>query len=226
MVDLSPPTSIRPGVPGDPNPDLSRRERGKQRRRVRILVAASELFDRRGFRATKVSEICERADVAQKTFFNYFPSKQHLMRSLAEEAIERLLVDIEAIRKQPGSTRDHLGSFFAQIAENAEAGGPMHRELLTETIHAIHDAGDADGESAQVRRLHEAFDALVRDGVEAGELTREHDPESLAELILGAFYSLMFNWAHRENYPIRKRAAASARLLADAIGVESEGKRS
>ncbi len=54
-------------------PELTRRERRKREVRGRILAAAVGLFDERGFGATKVAEICERADVAHKTFFNHFP---------------------------------------------------------------------------------------------------------------------------------------------------------
>ena len=63
--------------------DLSRRERRKLEVRGRILKAAGDLFTQHGFQATKVAEICEQADIAQKTFFNHFPSKQHLLREIA-----------------------------------------------------------------------------------------------------------------------------------------------
>ncbi|MFP8874097.1 MAG: TetR family transcriptional regulator [Myxococcota bacterium] len=60
--------------------DLGRRERRKLETRARIVAAATELFVEKGFPATKVAEICARVDIAHKTFFNYFPSKQHLLR--------------------------------------------------------------------------------------------------------------------------------------------------
>ena len=210
--------------------DLSRRERKKLELRARVLEAAQALFDERGFGATRISEICERADVAEKTFFNHFPSKQHLLRSLATQAIEQLVSDIEAIRKEPGSTRDHLTFFFDEIARKAEERSPLHRELLTELIHAMHDGGRApaedaeaneDAESQHVRRIHQAFLELVCDGVEAGEISAHYDPESITETILGSFYSMMFNWAHRDGYPIAQRAAENARFLADAIAPAS-----
>ncbi|MEN8161948.1 MAG: TetR family transcriptional regulator, partial [Myxococcota bacterium] len=47
-------------------PELDRRARRKLELRSRMLEAASALFDERGVHATRVAEICERADVAQK----------------------------------------------------------------------------------------------------------------------------------------------------------------
>ena len=209
MSQLTPPPTAR---------ELPRRERRKLEVRHRILEASVGLFDERGIAATKVSEISERADVAQKTFFNHFPTKQHLLRALAEDSLRRILVDVEDVRKRGRSTGERIGLFFSTLVENAEAAerqGPMHRELISELVHALHDSPE---ESELVRRLHDAFAQIVAEGIEDGELPRDHDPETLGDVVLGTFYSLIFNWAHRENYPLRARANAAARFLASALG--------
>lgn len=192
----------------------SRRERRKLEVRNRILTSAVELFDANGVQTTTVAEICERADVAQKTFFNHFPARRALLREIAEDGLSTLLEDIEAARKQPGSTRDRLLHFFSQVAENAENAGAMRRELLTEIIHAAHESAS---ESEQARLLHDAFGAIVRDGVAAGDVGLRHDEDTLTELLIGAFYVLMLNFANLEGYPLRERATATARLLGDAL---------
>lgn len=202
--------------------DLTRRERRKLEVRRRILDAAEALFDARGVTATRVAQICERADVAEKTFFNHFASKQDLLRELAAGALGRLLVDIEQTRKRPGTTRERLIAFFGSIADHAEEAGPMHRELLTEIIHVAHEART---EREQVRVLKDAFGALVADGIAAGDLTRRHAPETLSDMILGAFYVLMFNWAHLEGYGLRRHALAAARFLGDAMAASPRRRR-
>ena len=194
--------------------DLNRRERRKLELRVRMLGAAAALFEERGVHATKVADICTRADVAQKTFFNHFASKAQLLRALAEAASQQLLADIEAARKAGRSTRERLERFFGGVAERATAEAPTRRELLTELIHAIHESGT---EPDQARRLHGAFGALVQDGLAAGDVTTRHAPETLTELIMGAYYALMFNWANLDGYPLHERARAAARALADAL---------
>jgi AcrR family transcriptional regulator len=193
---------------------LSRRDRRKLEVRARILEAAVVLFGEQGFGATKVAEICERADVAHKTFFNHFPSKQHLLTDIAHEALDQLLGEVEKVRRRQGSTRQRLRWLFERVADNAEAAGPMHRELVTEIIHAAHEAGT---EPEQARRLHIAFGAIVHAGRAAGDVTRRYDPDVLTEMIIGAFYVLMFDWANLESYPLRQRALAAARFLGDAI---------
>src|SRR5262249_15784741 len=53
----------------------SRRERRVREVHDRIVGAARERFAAHGVEIVKVDEICEAADIAQKTFFNHFPTK-------------------------------------------------------------------------------------------------------------------------------------------------------
>jgi hypothetical protein len=93
----------------------------------------------------------------------------------------------------------------------------MHRELLTEMIHVAQDTGS---EPEQARRLHAAFGALLRDGRAAGDVSKEDSLLTQTEMLLGAFYALMFNWAHLEDYPLRRQAAAAARFLSRALSTD------
>jgi AcrR family transcriptional regulator len=199
--------------------DLSRRERRKLEVRGRILEAAADLLTQHGFHATKVADICDRADIAHKTFFNHFPSKQHLLREIANYAIDELLVDIETARKRERSTARRLAAFFSVVAERTAEAGPMNRELVTELVHVVHASSV---KSEQARKLHDGFAGIVADGLEAGDVTRRHDAETLTEMILGAYYVLMFNYANLDDYPIEKHATAVARFLGDALAPHPE----
>jgi AcrR family transcriptional regulator len=203
----------KPAVHGRPSTP-PRRERRKLEVRKRIVDAAIELFDQSGFAATKVSDICERADVVNKTFFNHFPTKQHLLREIAEAQISILFEDIRLARDSNGNTRARLLWFFERIANNIDAAGPMRRELVTEIILATQASSEG---SVQSQRMQEAFAGLIRAGRDAGDVSDTHPLATQTELVLGAFYALMFGWGHVESYPLRRRALAAARLLGDAL---------
>ncbi len=193
---------------------LTRRERRKREVRNRIIEAAVELFDRDGFAATRVATICDQADIAHKTFFNHFPAKQDLLREIASVYLAGLLERLEETRKQPGTTGDRITFFFDRVAENASEIGSMHRELITEVVHVIHESGT---ESEQAQKLQSAFGAIIAEGVARGDITTDHPPETLTDMLMGAFYALMFNWSNLEHYPIAQQASATARFLADAM---------
>ncbi len=71
---------------------LGLRERKKQQTRARLHRAALDLFSQQGFRATRIAEIAEAADVSESTFFRYFESKEGValegMRRRAQAIVE------------------------------------------------------------------------------------------------------------------------------------------
>ncbi len=96
--------------------ELTRRERRKLEMRNRILSAALELFNQHGFADTTVVSICDKADIAHKTFFNHFPSHQELLREIASVYLDVLLGDIQEARKQTPPTRERILLLFERVA--------------------------------------------------------------------------------------------------------------
>ena len=192
----------------------SRRERRVREVHDRIVGAARERFAAHGVTAVKVDEICEAADIAQKTFFNHFPTKQRLVREIAEGFLHDLRTILEAARHDGGTTAQQLERFFALVATEVERGGQMRRTFVMEVIRIVHDdAGNAE----KTRQLHDAFGALLRDGVRKGDTTTAYPVPVLSEIVVGTFITLMLNWLGIEDYPFRARATAMARFLADAL---------
>ena len=198
----------------------SRRERRRHEVRTRIIEAAMQLFDAKGFAATTVAQICTAADVAEKTFFNHFTSKPDMLREVARLEIDLLLgmIGEAAQLGAEGDAGTRVQHFFRLLADRVEDAGPMRRELLTELVHLAHDAGTG---SAQARTLHGAFASLLRGGAPVRGLA----VETAVEVVLGAFYALMLNWANIEGYPVRRRALAMARFLGDAVAHAGRKKR-
>lgn len=196
-------------------PDFaSRRERRVREVHDRIITAATERFAADGVESVKVDEICDAADIAQKTFFNHFPTKQHLLNEIAEGFLQQLATLLERARQKGGTTTQQLERFFALLATEVERGGPMHRSFVMEVIRLVH-ATPPNAE--QSRRLHQVFSALLRDGVRAGDTTTAYPVSVLSEVVVGTFITLMLNWLAIDNYPFRARATAMARFLADAL---------
>ena len=84
-----------------------------------ILEAALELFRAQGIEATTIEQICERADVANRTFFNHFPTRRDMVRALANERVRNLHVVLAERADEPA--RDRLVRFFDDIAAHLES---------------------------------------------------------------------------------------------------------
>lgn len=60
------------------------RERQKAERRRRMLDAASDLFNERGYEAVTIEDIASRADVSAATVHNYYKGKGRLLLAIVE----------------------------------------------------------------------------------------------------------------------------------------------
>src|SRR5580658_8514734 len=70
-----------------PKRSAGRRERHRAEIRERLFRAALRLFAERGYLQTTVEDITEAADVGKGTFFNYFPTKEHVLATFGAERI-------------------------------------------------------------------------------------------------------------------------------------------
>jgi AcrR family transcriptional regulator len=74
------------------------RERKKQQTREAFIACACELFTQKGYDATTLAEIAERANCAPRTFFQYFESKEDLLLVGIEDFWNELAA---ALRERP-----------------------------------------------------------------------------------------------------------------------------
>ena len=82
-----------------------RRQRRSTEIRERLFRAALNLFAQKGFLETTVEDITEAADVGKGTFFNYFPSKDHILLAFGEMQLSKLEAAIEMARQQTNLCR-------------------------------------------------------------------------------------------------------------------------
>jgi AcrR family transcriptional regulator len=67
--------------------------------RSTILAAATQVFAREGIAAARVEDILVEADIARRTFYRYFASKEAVLAALYELWTGELLSAIEAARR-------------------------------------------------------------------------------------------------------------------------------
>lgn len=93
-------------------------------KRNRILQAAIEVFSRKGFFNSKVSEIARASGVADGTIYLYFKNKDDLLISLFEEKMGEVVSDVSERIRAGGNALEKLKIFIENhmsLLEN-EAG--------------------------------------------------------------------------------------------------------
>lgn len=135
----------------EPAPPTGRRERHKAATRQALTEAALSLFEERGYSATTVADITERVDVAERTFFRYFPTK---------EAV--LFPDFE----------DGKAPFIAALASR-----PPDESLMDAVIAAFVDGVDLAVENRELAARRTAIldqDEISRDALTWNNLANSH----------------------------------------------------
>lgn len=193
---------------------VNRLERRKQEMREKILVAAFDLFLAHGVAATTIEEICERADVANRTFFNHFATRQDMIRALAQRRLVNLHDVVFDRADQPIPAR--LVGVFDDIGATLVKSGDTYRELIGEML------GSAGYGIQRGFALHETFLELVKDGVARGEVGVRHDAQTLADIIVGALTGGIVNWTADSTYSLETGLHDLAVALADLLVGEED----
>lgn len=106
------------------------RERKKVRTAAKIEEIALRLFSERGYDATTVDEIAAEAEIAPRTFFRYFPSKEDVVLGHYEQKMTLLR---SALAKRPGTEAPMMAlrHAFHEVGRDFEA---HHEALLRRTM--------------------------------------------------------------------------------------------
>jgi AcrR family transcriptional regulator len=185
------------------------RERKKQRTREQIVDAAMRLFDERGYHATTITDIAAAAEVAPRTFFAYFPSKEAVVFHNLDRDLDGLA---SALRDRlPGETafdalRRWLDAMFDQwMAEEDEA--LLRKRLCRE------DEGLANFEGGVMGRVHELLLEAIADDL--GEPRDALRPRLVTAAAIAALTSLEGTLHEKAEQPVAKAEALA--VLDDAM---------
>ena len=139
--------------------------------RERLLSGATELFASKGYAATTVREIVERAGVTKPALYYYFRSKEGLYLDLMREPFSKFAALVEEALLLAGSARERLFGLCLRaydiFIENIDAARVMYSIYYGPPQGAPFIDFDA-----YHRCFQEAVLQVLREGVRDGEFRR------------------------------------------------------
>jgi AcrR family transcriptional regulator len=168
------------------------RERKKQRTREHIAATARRLFAERGFERVTVAEVAREADVAAKTVFNYFPTKEDLFYSRLESFEEELL---GAIRERaPGHTLVEAFGAFLLVPRGVFARRGTDEHIALEELRTVtRVVTESPALLAREQRVFERYTASLATllAEETGAHEDDVEPHVVANALIGVHRALI-----------------------------------
>lgn len=155
------------------------RRQPKDVRRAQILEAALAACAEKGYHATRIDDIAERAGLSKGAVYHHFDSKQSVFVGVLDQMMaefSQLLVAAEAAHASVADTLRRVLALTATMTGQPEMAGAMFDLFL---LGAREDAF-RDRIVHHYQDILAACTRLFQRGVDTGELRPELDPEAAA----------------------------------------------
>ncbi len=149
-------------------------------RREELIDVAQQLFARKGYEGTSVSDIVKRAKVAQGTFYYYFESKENILDAIAKRYVEdtrRMTMEIAS--KEGMNAIEKMLLISSRLLAIARHGEKVVAYLHEDRNAHLHLRVEKEG----IAVLLEPLTSIIEQGVREGLFDTEHSKEAVLAMI-------------------------------------------
>jgi len=188
----------------------NRRERHRAQTRDRLYRAALDLFAERGFLETTVEDITESADVGKGTFFNYFPTKEHILAEFGGERMAAVERALETARSTKGSVLEVIGELAMDSAGQSSLNAALIRAIFAAHASCAPVRAELQKRKYVSRRM---LAEMFQIGQQRGEIRTDISASDLARMTQTIFMGLTMSWALSPESTLRKTSNDVWRLI-------------
>jgi AcrR family transcriptional regulator len=198
----------RKGSLRGPSPD--RRQRRSAEIRERLFRAALALFAKKGFAETTVEDITEAADVGKGTFFNYFPSKDHILLAFGEMQLGKLEAAIEVARR----TNEPMPQFLRALGVRMTQEPTRNPEIIRAVLQAYLSTTPVREAMLDLQRRVQALHTqMIRLGQEQHEIRDDLPAEEIAYVFRQTIFGTLLIWSLYGDATLHSRIESAFNLL-------------
>lgn len=187
-----------------------RRQRRSAETRERLFRAALLLFAEKGFAETTVEDITNAADVGKGTFFNYFPSKEHILIAFSDMQLSKLQNTVDQMRDRPEPMRSFFRSMTIRMTEEPSKSPDVVRALLQANLSSSSVRSVMRERSDRAEGL---LTQLVQIGQERGEFRRDAPALELAQVFRQTIFGTLLMWSLHGDASLSERIERALEVL-------------
>lgn len=175
---------------------METRQEQKERRRQEIIYVALELFVKKGYAATKITDIAQMAGMSTGLLFHYFDSKEALYEELVKLGLQGTKFPIE---QKCEHAIDFFTTFAAMLFRQLEA-----EPLIAKMFVLMAEAQRKEGTPPRIRELAlqvdtiDAFVPIVEWGQKEGSI-REGDARVISNAFWCSIQGIAENYASNQS---------------------------
>lgn len=203
-------TSKSASKAGLPTPLPDRRQRRSAEIRERLFRAALALFAKKGFAETTIEDITEAADVGKGTFFNYFPSKDHILIAFGEMQLAKLEAAIAEVRRTNEPIPQFMRSLGTRMTQEPARNPEIMRALLQAYLSTTRVREAMLDLQKRVQALHTQ---MIRLGQEQGEIRSDLPAEEIAYAFRQTIFGTVLIWSLYGDATLQSRIESAFNLL-------------
>jgi AcrR family transcriptional regulator len=171
---------------------LDRRQRRSTELRERLFRAALSLFAKKGFSETTVEDITNAADVGKGTFFNYFPSKDHILIAFSDMQIAKLQDAVNGVRE----SRQPMTVFMKGLSVKLSAEPGRSPDVVRALLQANLSSDSVRGAMRKNYLLgHALLTELMQVGQQRGEFREDIPASELAHVFRQTVLGTLLVWS-------------------------------
>lgn len=198
--------------------ETTMRERKKGATKSNILKSAIELIKANGFADTTMQVIAHKADVALRTLYNYFPTKESIVATYIRNVVEEETAQSWDQLVEIKNTVDRLLFICERSAEWSKRNVILTEVYASDPRNYFYAASDKVPRSG----LDEVAARVLRMGQEMGDIICSVPVEVLARQFMGLFYVNILTWLGDPDQDLAKMLKDSMRIFYNGIGVRRD----
>jgi AcrR family transcriptional regulator len=169
----------------------NRRERKKRDSKNAIIEAAVTLFAQKGYNDTSIAEIMSEADLGLGTFYNYFQSKEEILKHFLAEITLNINQSYTKLLQEPRPAAEVLSEMFLLTGRILD----QSRFVLPLFLSAAARGAGGKPHAPSPGRLtfKSIFLSILQDGQAKGEFRSDIPAEVITEMFHAVFQAASFS---------------------------------